>query len=296
MLKTNRDKLPIVSVQGEVWHPRATLAGRMDTRGMANWLQGTGGITYNAKIGDVCTGWVADHLEPGVSTRNSDDSKNAAYVTLSCIGNEAVVKTGDAKGEKGVVTGKHGGCEHLMVYFPDSTLEKLSIEDKIGIRASGQGMALTDYPDIILRSMSPALLDKMNIKEKKGTLEVGVAKIIPACIMGSGLGAGSSASGDYDITLFDEVMTKQHGLDDLRFGDIVAITDADTRYGRTFRTGAITIGVVIHGDCILAGHGPGVTTLMSSKTALIKPIVDAKANLATYFAKPPAKATGKAKK
>lgn len=102
--------------------------------------------------------------------------------------------------------------------------------------------------------------------------------------MGSGLGSGS-ASGDYDITLFDEGITKEYGLDKLRFGDIVCIKDADTRYGRTYQTGAVTIGVVIHSDCMAAGHGPGVTTLMSCKTTLIEPVIDEKANLADMFIK-----------
>ena len=104
-------------------------------------------------------------------------------------------------------------------------------------------------------------------------------------LMGSGLGASNSAAGDYDITLHDERMTKKYGLDGLRFGDLVAILDADTRYGRTYRTGAVTIGVVIHGDCILAGHGPGVTTLMSSRGRAIEPFIDEHANLADFFLK-----------
>ena len=65
----------------------------------------------------------------------------------------------------------------------------------------------------------------------------------------------------------------------------MAILDADTRYGRNFITGAITIGVVVHSDCILAGHGPGVTTLMTCKTPLIEAVIDEGANLADYFVK-----------
>ena len=42
----------------------------------------------------------------------------------------------------------------------------------------------------------------------------------------------------------------------------------------------MTIGIVIHADCKVAGHGPGVTTLLSSATPLIVPKVDGKANLA----------------
>ena len=282
MLKTNEKTLPIVSVQGMVVHPSISKKGKMTVDGDIFFIPGTGCITYNAKIGDICVGWTADHLEPGVTTRNPVEAHNDAYVCYSCIGNEAKVISGDAKGRRGIVTGKHGGCEHLMIYFDDETLELLAQDDKILVKSCGQGMALTDYPEIILRNMSPDLLHKMNITEKNGKLQVGVAKIVPGCIMGSGLGS-PSASGDYDIALFDETITKQYGLDALRFGDIVCILDADTRYGRTYQTGAVTIGVVIHSDCMAAGHGPGVTTLMSCKTSLIEPVIDEKANLADMF-------------
>ncbi len=283
MIKTNIEKVPMIAVQGEVWHSKAITRGRMDAEGMTHWPVGTGGITYNAKIGDCCIGWAADHLEPGVSSRNSDDAKNAAYVSYACVGNEATVGSGDAKGAKGIVTGKHGGCEHLMVYFDAETLEKMAIGDKINVKGWGQGMTLTEYPDIYLRNLSPQLLEKMNIEQVGDKLKVGVAKTVPACIMGSGLGQMGSANGDYDITLFDRAITEEYGLDELRFGDIVAIIDADTRFGRTFRTGSVTIGVIIHADCIAPGHGPGVTTLMTCKDPIIEPFIDPKANLADMF-------------
>jgi len=283
MLKTNIDKLPIVSVSGQVWHAKGGGAGRVTVDGDVVWITGTGGIAYNVKIGDNCMDWVADHLEPGVTTRNKNDEHNQSYSMLSCIGNEATVKSGDAKGSKGFVTGKHGGCEHLMIHFADDVLERLDTDDKITVKATGQGMALLDYPDIKLRNVSPALLEKMNITESEGKLKVGVAKIVPADIMGSGLGSVGTARGDYDITCFCDEMIKQYGLADLRFGDIVAIQNADTRYGRSYVTGACTIGVVIHGNCIIAGHGPGVTTLLTSKLPKIEPFIDKDANLATYF-------------
>ena len=283
MLRTNKEALPILLVQGEVRHSRSSQTFRLCADGEPCILPATGGITYNAKIGDPCCGWAADHLEPGVTTRNSDDAFNAAYSSLSCIGNVAIVRSGDAKGARGFVTGKHGGCEHLLCYFDDEAMDKMTIGDKIDVRSCGQGMKLLDYPDIHLRSMSPELLEKMNIEEDGKKLRVGVAKIVPAAIMGSGLGATTSQFGDYDITLHDRKITEKYGLQDLRFGDIVALMDADTRYGRTYRTGAVTIGVVVHSDCILAGHGPGVTTLMTCKTRLIEPVIDPKANLADMF-------------
>ena len=283
MLRTNADKLPILSVSGVVWHPKRGSTARISADGMATWLPSVGSITYNAKIGDSCMGWAADHLEPGVSTRHKDDDHNSSYIMLSCIGNEAIVKSGDAKGDKGFVTGKHGGCDHVIIYFPEETLEKLSIDDNIGVKATGQGFALLDYPEIILRNMSPTLLSKMNIQEAVGKLKVGVAKMAPAAIMGSGLGSSNSVTGDYDITVFDEAIAKEYGLHDLRFGDIVALLDADNRHGYSYRTGACTIGVVVHGDSFISGHGPGVATLMTAKTPLIEPFIDEKANLANFF-------------
>ena len=37
----------------------------------------------------------------------------------------------------------------------------MTIGDKIDVRSQGQGMKLLDYPDILLRNMSPELLEKM---------------------------------------------------------------------------------------------------------------------------------------
>jgi len=281
MLRTNKTNLPILLVQGEVLHPPGFSQNvGVSPDGKTFILPNIGGITYNAKIGDLCTGWAADHLEPGVTTRNSNDGFNDAYTTFSCIGNTAIVASGDAKGKKGFVTGKHGGCEHLICYFDDETMDKMTIGDRIDVRSCGQGMELLDYPDILLRNMSPKLLEKMNIKENGKHLNIGVAKIVPAIIIGSGIGNNPTQSGDYDIILHDKKITAKYGLHELRFGDIVALINADTRYGRSYLTGAVTIGVVIHGGSNLAGHGPGVTTLLTCKTRLIEPFIDPKANLA----------------
>ena len=92
--------------------------------------------------------------------------------------------------------------------------------------------------------------------------------------MGSGLGANQVNSGDYDIQLFDEAIVEQYGLDTLRLGDIVAIIDADHSFGRIYRQGAISVGVVVHTNCVTAGHGPGVTTLMTSADGKIIPQIN----------------------
>ena len=99
------------------------------------------------------------------------------------------------------------------------------------------------------------LLDKLGIEEVDGKLVVPVAAVVPAKFMGSGLGAASVASGDYDITTSDQEELKGLGLDQLRFGDLVALEDTDNRFGRSYRRGAVSIGVVVHSGCLIAGHG-----------------------------------------
>lgn len=97
MLRTNREDLPMLLVQGQVRHSKGSMAYRHTIDGEPFTLPGTGGITLNTKIGDRCVGWAADHLEPGVTARNENDEYNAALQGLSCIGNTAIVTSGDAK-------------------------------------------------------------------------------------------------------------------------------------------------------------------------------------------------------
>lgn len=269
----------MVSVQGVVAPPYRSTAYRVDAEGRPFILPGTGGITYNVKVGDPAFGWAGDHVEPGVSTaadlEKRAEAKNRGYNVLACIGNTAKVVSGDAKGALGVVTGHHGGIEHVLIDFDDETLEKLTCDDKILIKAYGQGLELLDYPDIKVFNLDPDLLDKMNIREEDGSIVVKVAAVVPARLMGSGIGSSDVASGDYDITTTDRREIARLGLDKLRFGDIVAIEDADNLYGRSYRKGAMTIGVVVHSDCLIAGHGPGVATILTTaKRGKIKVEVD----------------------
>jgi hypothetical protein len=287
MLRTNTDKLVKISVVGEVASPViGKSVYRVSPTGTPTILPGVGGITYNLRVGDPACGWEADHVEPGVSVENKENDPrygqgaNAAFNVLSCVGNEAIVATGEAKGAKGVVTGKHGGIEHVLVDFQPEALEKLMLGDKILVKAFGLGLKLIDFADVKVMNMDPSFLEALDPKPNGEKLEVPVTHIIPAAIMGSGLGANQTHSGDYDIQLFDENVREQYGLDDLRLGGLVAIIDADHSFGRIYRQGAISVGIVVHTNCVTAGHGPGVTSLMTSPSGKIIPKIDAKANIA----------------
>ena len=288
MLKTNKEKLVMISIQGRVSYPVSSGPYRITYDGKPVTLPGVGGITYNIKVGDKAFGWEADHVEPGVSTvvneEKRDKGPNCAYNILACMGNQARVVSGETKGALGIVTGHHGGIEHVLIDFDQDTLEKLCIGDKILVKAYGQGLKLLDYPEIKVFNLDPSLLEKMKIKEiGDGTISVPVTCEIPAKLMGSGLGSASVASGDYDITTADKSMVKKYKLDKIKFGDIVVISNADNSFGRSYKEGAVTIGIVIHSDCVLAGHGPGVTTLLTSIKDKIKFHLNKDANIANYL-------------
>lgn len=239
-----------------------------------------GGITPNVRVGDSAFAFMADHIEPGVSVRHPDDRQNISLNTLSCIGNEAVIISGDAKGERGRVTGKHGGVEHVMIDFPAEVMRRMTIGDRIQVWACGLGMRLLDAPGVKAFNADPDLFHRMGVELKGGRVQVKVAKTVPAAVMGSGLGRSTVVRGDYDIQTFDDGMAEKYGLRELNLGDLVAIVDADNSFGRIYRGGAISVGVVVHGRSFVSGHGPGVTTLLSSTKGEIDVETDANANLA----------------
>ncbi len=263
---------------------------RLGADGSVRVLPATGSITYNFRTGDSAVNLAGDHVEPAVTLYNPGSSndrtsgESRGFNILSCIGNEVRVLNGDAAGARGYVIGKHGGSEHVMVDFKDpEVMKKMSPGDRMQVYAHGVGMELLNAGDVKAMSMSPRLMEALTDAgmgvTPAGKLRIGVALTIPAKIMGSGLGASHAYSGDYDIQLFDKEVVQQYGLDQLRFGDIVAITDADHSFGRIYKTGAVTIGVITHSGSIIAGHGPGVTTLFTSTSGNIETVIDPRANL-----------------
>lgn len=282
-MKTNRAQLVMQSVQGKIQHP--SFGGyRVTTDGRPMILPATAGITYNVKVGDLAFGWAGDHVEPGVSVKNEVDAHNAALAILSCVGNEAKIISGDAKGSKGYVVGTHGGVEHLIVQFAEEILEQLTLDDKILVKGYGQGLEIEGFEDVKVMSLDPNLLEKMGIEVDDNQLVVPVAAVIPQYLMGSGIGSAYAQKGDYDLITSDREAISALGLDKLRFGDFVLLQDCDNTYGMGGRqVGAVSIGVVIHSDCIKMGHGPGITVVMSAKTPRIKGKLTPSANLSYYM-------------
>jgi hypothetical protein len=289
--RMNHDELVMQAVMGQIAHPvgRAN-PYRIGQDGVPRVLPGTGGITINCRIGDPCVGLAADHVEPGVALHNNGreiiggrNGPNLALLTSACVGNRARVVSGPATGAIGLVTGKHGGVDHVLVDFDSKILRRLNIGDKIQIYACGLGLRLLEFPRVAVTNCAPGLVQRWALRRRDGVLQVRVTHTLPAAIIGSGLGKNNAWRGDFDIQLFDPATRQRHGLGSLRFGDLVAIINSDARHGAAWRGGRVTIGIIVHSDSTTAGHGPGVTPLLTGPVSCLRPIRDETANLAFLY-------------
>ena len=112
-----------------------------------------------------------------------------------------------------------------------------------------------------------------------------VAARIPAEAIGAGAGMASEYA-NTDLMGAYEVGGEELslGLQSLRIGDVVALADTDHRYGRGYREGWLSIGVISTGSGRLFGHGPGPSTIMSGPAEAFTVIDDPAANLAVLSA------------
>jgi hypothetical protein len=291
-VRANVADLVMLSVIGEVASPRLEGNGyTISHAGVPRVLTTSGGITYNVRVGDRAIGWAADHTEPGVTVRNKDPQEHVALTALACIGNDAYVVSGDARGARGTVTGKHGGG-HLLTDFPPDILDRLAIGDRIQVRAYGRGLVLLDAPEVKLLNVSAQLLEALPLEIADGVVSVPVAGIVPPELMGAGIG-GPAERSDYDIQTADREVLAAHGLSGLRLGDLVAIRDYDNSFSHGYRKGAWTVACVAHGDSVVAGHGPGVNTVLASPTGAIRPrLAPEGANIAGWLGLRPATGAG----
>ncbi|HXS65319.1 MAG TPA: DUF4438 domain-containing protein [Streptosporangiaceae bacterium] len=280
---TNAAGLVAQVLTGEVWPPLADRHGfRVGPDGQPFALPGMGGMTLGAACGDPATGYASDHLEPGASVRHRDPGANMAVQFLTCVGNEVTMASGPAAGQRGHVIGQHA---YVLVDFPEPGAQQITTGDQVTIQAVGQGLRLTDHGTIGVKNCSPGLIEQMpGGTRPDGRLEVHVAARIPAEAIGAGVGmiseyANTDLMGAYaglgeDLSL---------GLEGLRIGDIVALADQDHRFGRGYRAGYLTIGVISTGQCMMFGHGPGPSSLLSGPAEAFALVDDPGANLATWY-------------
>ena len=280
---TNAGSLISQVLTGEVWPPLADRHGyRVGPDGQPFVLPGMGGMTLGVRCGDPATGYASDHLEPGASIRHRDPGANMAVQFLTCVGNQVTVVSGPASGETGHVIGQHA---YVLACFAEPAASLITTGDAVTIVATGQGLRLIDHPGIVVKNCSPGLLAAMpGGTRPDGRLEVNIAARVPAQAIGAGVGmiseyANTDLMGAY-AGLSDDLSL---GLEKLRVGDIVALADQDHRYGRGYRPGYLTIGVISTGQCMMFGHGPGPSSLLSGPAEAFALVDDPDANLSRWF-------------
>lgn len=281
-LKTNESALVEMAVAATITEP-AVRPGQYIPHpdGTAALLPGMYAITYNVRCGDRAFGWAGDHVEPGVSIDDEGNSgRHHALHYLNCIGNDAMVTSGMAAGTMGVVIGEHA---RILVQFPPEAQELMAPGDAVQVMTLGRGLQLTDYPAIEFKKLSPRLFKALGITASRpGRIHVRVAMELPIRIMGSGAELNSEYV-DQDLMSGDRALMAELGIDQMRLGDLIAIRHADHHFGRSYRKGAVSIALCIHGDSIMTGHGPGILTLITARDGSIDFSIDPGANISTLL-------------
>lgn len=276
-LRWNFDALVQMAVTGQVSQPAIRRGGYVHhPDGVGEILPGMYGITYSARVGDRAFGWSGDHVEPGVSIANGNEQADYALHYLTCIGNEAEVMTGLAKGATGVITGEHA---RLLVDFAPDDLDGLTIGDTIQIKAHGRGLKLVDFPAVEFKKTSPTLAEAYGLRVEEGRLVCPVAMELPPRIMGSGAELNAEFV-DQDLMSGDRALMAELGIDQMRLGDLIGIRNVDHRFGRSYREGWTAICLCIHGDSVMTGHGPGILTLITGPAEVLDFALDPAANIA----------------
>ena len=275
-LKTNEKKLIKMSIGGYVTQPSFKNPGYIpDNDGNSVILPGMNGVVNNVKVGDKAFGWNGDHIEPGVSIDSENVNEHFALHYLVCTGNKAIVRSGEAKGKTGIVTGEHA---RNLIHFEQNILEKICVGDQIDIITHGRGLKLLDFPEIEIKKIAPNLLKSMNFKVENKKLIVDVAIELPIKIMGSGAELNSEYV-DQDLMSGDRSLMKKLKIDQMKLGDLIVINHADHRWGRSYKKDHVSIALCIHGDSVMTGHGPGIMTIMTGTKKNLGWRINKKANL-----------------
>ncbi len=275
-IKTNEKQLIKMSIGGYATQPSFKNPGYIPNNdGQAVIYPGMFGVVNNVKVGDKAFGWAGDHIEPGVSIDSENLNEHFALHYLVCTGNQAIVRSGEAKGSIGIVTGEHA---RNLVHFNQKILNKICIGDQIDIITHGRGLKLLDFPNIELKKIDPKLLKSMTLKVVNKKLIVDVAIELPIRIMGSGAELNSEYV-DQDLMSGDRNLMKKLKIDQMRLGDLIVINHADHRWGRSYKKNHISIAICIHGDSVMTGHGPGIMTIMTGHKKDLGWKINKKANI-----------------
>jgi len=271
-LTTNQDQLVTMVLAGWVTHPELDASPfQVGADGRPYVPFGAGGVLYGYGPGAPAFVGSADHPEPGATIKAGDERSQAALAAFACLGNEAWVEFADGPAS-GVVVGLRGEGQGLFVHFPQRDLRRIAPGQRIAVRCHGSGLQVTGFTDVGVCHLSPRILSEL-ADVRQGHLEVSVRARIPSYLLGNGVGR-PAATWETDLQSDDPEALRRHGCDGLRIGDVVALDDWEAVTMQGYTPGATTIGVVVHGDSPLPGHGPGILPVLSGPAGRLVAVLD----------------------
>ena len=162
----------------------------------------------------------------------------------------------------------------MIVGFGQADLARMRPSDQVAVRAFGQGMRPEGLrPDVMVMNLDPDVLALLPVAvpdRHDAAVTVGVRMTVPSKLAGNGIGR-PAAGWDLDLQL---PPPGPDGAGDLLLGDLVAVTDLDARWNMGYRRDWVTVGVVVHGDSPLPGHGPGITPVLTGPAGALRPQPD----------------------
>jgi hypothetical protein len=272
-----------VNMLGVVEHPvLGDTPYRVDADGRPYLPAGDGGLVLGVRLGDPVSVLAGDHVAPGACLVHPEQAARHALVSYACIGNPAEVRTGRATGARGAVIGKRGEDGRVITGFRQEDLARMRPGDQVTVRTCGQGWQHPRVPTgVMVMNAGPGLLDTLPVAwPGDGPMTVGVRAILPSKLAGNGIGR-PAAAWDLDLQLragSDGPTAgdgRPPGAAGLLLGDLVAVTGLDARHNMGYRSGWLTVGVVVHGTSPLPGHGPGITPILTGPLAALSAVADA---------------------
>lgn len=241
---------------------------RIDRDGRPYVPVGDGGIVRGVRLGDLACDLLGDHVAPGACLVHPLTEARHALAAQACLGNEVCLMSGAAAGSVGRVLGQRGGGERVIAVFAPEVLDVVRPGDRVRVTTRGQGLA-SPVAGLTQLNLDPAAVTALPVSHGDDRLGVSVRGVVPSRAVGNGVGR-PMASWDVDLQLDDRDPLRAT----LRLGDLIAITDLDARWNSGYRRGVTSVGLVVHGDSPLPGHGPGVTVLWSGPSTAFDLSVD----------------------
>jgi uncharacterized protein DUF4438 len=235
---------------------------------------GDGGIVLGVRLGESVFARDADHAAPGACLVHPDEGARHALTVYSCIGNQVVIRTGQAAGARGIVVGKRGEAGRVIVSLAQEDLARLRPADQVAVRAYGQGWRPAGFPaEVTVLNTAPAAFAALPVAVTDGgRVLAGVRMIAASKLAGNGIGR-PAAGWDLDLQLSAPGEQSGDGSREtgsLLLGDLLAVSDLDARWNMGYRRGWLTVGLVVHGASPLPGHGPGITPILTGPAGVLQ--------------------------